>query len=82
MIAYAYVKKRSKTFWCVFDFPKKEEQLKALQKKSESPDFWDDSERATQVMKQLSRLREEIENCYRKIKKLEDERLTFVLKPE
>lgn len=46
--------------WCTFDFPKKEEALKALEKKSEDPDLWNDPNNAQKIMKSLNDLKAEI----------------------
>jgi peptide chain release factor 2 len=55
-------RKKSRIYWCVFDLPGKEKQLKDLQKKSEDPDLWQDQENAQRVMKNLSTLREEVDS--------------------
>lgn len=60
MIACATAKKKFTTFWSVFDLPQKETQLLELQQQSEQPEFWSDPESAQKVMKQLSRLRNEV----------------------
>jgi len=51
----------SSTLWCVFDLPQSEAQLEQLQKQSQDPHLWEDSETAQRVMKQLSTLRDELE---------------------
>lgn len=53
--------KKSRTYWCVFDVPQKEAQLKQLQEQSEDPNLWSDPENAQRVMKRLSAVREEVE---------------------
>lgn len=58
---WKFAKKKSRTYWCVFDIPQKEAQLEQLQKQSEDPDLWNDSENAQRVMKRLSAMREEVE---------------------
>lgn len=45
----------------VFDLPAKEEEFVALQRRSESPDFWNDTASAQQLMRRLAELRETVE---------------------
>jgi peptide chain release factor 2 len=84
-------KKKSSIYWCVFDLPEKEAQLKELQKQSEEQDLWQDPDRAQQVMKRLSSLREEVESWTSlqdrirdalELASLEDESLRAELEPE
>ncbi len=83
--------KKSKTFWCDFDFAQKEIDLQKLQKESENPNLWNNSNRAKRVMKKLSALQQEIsewrglEQNVRdtlELAELEDEDLRAELKPE
>ncbi len=83
--------KKSKTFWCDFDFAQKEIDLQKLQKESENPNLWNNSNRAKRVMKNLSALQQEIsewrglEQNIRdtlELAELEDEDLRAELKPE
>ncbi|MBN1667823.1 MAG: peptide chain release factor 2 [Anaerolineales bacterium] len=62
----------SKTYWCVFDFAQLQTEQSELQKKSEDPDFWSDSERAQKVMKRLARLNERISGWQQLTHKLSD----------
>lgn len=54
-------KQESKTYWCVFDFTKREAELKELERAAEDPQLWEDRERAQAIMRRLSRLRQEVE---------------------
>ncbi len=54
-------KPESKTSWCAFDIPGQEARLQKLEQLSEAPDLWDDPERATRTMQELSRLRTSVE---------------------
>ncbi len=60
------------TLWSIFDLPKKQSELSALQKQSEDPKFWDDPTRAQGVMKQLADLREELDLWNNLKKKIDD----------
>ncbi len=51
----------SAVLWSVFDVPKTAQQIEALEQESTAPDFWAEPERAQQVMRQLARLREEVQ---------------------
>lgn len=51
----------SAALWSVFDVPKTAQQVEALEQESTAPDFWAEPERAQQVMRQLARLREEVQ---------------------
>jgi len=48
------------TLWCVFDIPALEHKIEELEKQSAAPGFWDDAGAAQRVMRQLSRLRNEV----------------------
>ncbi len=50
----------SNSYWSVFDFVGKQNQLSQLEKEIEHPDFWNDSTSAQKVMKNLSNLRDEV----------------------
>jgi peptide chain release factor 2 len=47
--------------WCVFDIPEKEKQLAELEKQSAAPDFWQDSEKAQDVMRLLTETRKTVQ---------------------
>ena len=49
------------TLWSIFDLVKKQIELVNLQKQSEDPKLWDDTNRAQGLMKRLADLREEID---------------------
>ena len=53
--------KKSKTYWCIFDLPAKENDLSKLQEQSEDPNLWDNRQNAQSLMKNLADLREEVE---------------------
>jgi len=55
------------TLWSIFDWDRKNESLKKLEKTSEKDDFWSDPQKAQQIMKQISDLREEL-NTWSSIK--------------
>lgn len=44
----------SRRCWSVFDLPGKEKQIAALEEKSSAPDFWNDTQNAQKVMKDLT----------------------------
>ena len=46
---------------CVFDIPEKEKQLAELEKQSAAPDFWQDSEKAQDVMRLLTETRKTVQ---------------------
>ncbi len=48
-------------YWSVFDLAAKEIILADLQKEAEDPDLWQDSEKAQRLMKEISALKEEVE---------------------
>jgi peptide chain release factor 2 len=48
-------------YWSAFDLAAKEDRLGDLQKKAEDPDLWQDSEKAQRLMKEISSLKEEVE---------------------
>jgi len=48
--------------WSVFDFDDKQKQLAGLERTTEAGDFWSDSSTAQATMRQISRLREEIDS--------------------
>lgn len=47
-------------YWSVFDLAAKEIRLADLQKQTEVPDLWQDSEKAQRLMKEISALKEEV----------------------
>lgn len=51
-----------KTSWCVFDFAKREEKLTQLQKASEDTTLWDNPNEAQKIMRQLARIRRDVES--------------------
>ncbi len=57
MPVYGRARPNSSVFWCGFDLPDKEEQLKKLTKESERTDLWEDPAYAQRVMKRFSSLR-------------------------
>jgi len=46
------------SYWCVFDFPKKESLLTKFEKEISSSEFWNDPSHAQQVSKEAAALRE------------------------
>jgi peptide chain release factor 2 len=50
-----------KISWCVFDLTSRETTLQQLEIQSQDPNLWDNPESAQHLMKQLARLRAEIE---------------------
>ncbi len=64
----------SKTLWCVFDFPKREEKLSQLQKASEDTALWDNPNKAQQVMRQLARLRRDVDSWHQLSQRVVDTR--------
>lgn len=51
-----------KTSWCVFDVAKREEKLTQLQKASEDTTLWDNPNEAQKIMRQLARIRRDVES--------------------
>jgi peptide chain release factor 2 len=62
----------SRTFWCVFDLPQKETDIQKLQQQSEGPGFWDSPDRAKGVMKNLSFLRDQVDEWQHLSQRLSD----------
>jgi peptide chain release factor 2 len=54
--------KHSITYWSVFDLPAKESKLAELQKQAEDPNLWQDPENAQHLMKEISALKDEVED--------------------
>lgn len=54
--------KLSIIYWSVFDLPAKETKLTDLQKQAEDPDLWQDPENAQRLMKEISSLKDEVED--------------------
>jgi peptide chain release factor 2 len=50
----------STRLWCVFDIAKTQQTIADLERRSTAPDFWEDVEGAQKVMKQLTRLKDEV----------------------
>jgi peptide chain release factor 2 len=53
-------KRRSRTFWSVFDVAGKKKELEQLQIESQKTDLWDNQNRARRIMKSLSDLEAEL----------------------
>ncbi|MFN2126821.1 MAG: PCRF domain-containing protein, partial [Anaerolineales bacterium] len=66
------MKRKSKTYWCVFDFENLKKEQANLQKQSEETNLWNNPELAQKVMKRLARLNERIEGWNRLTKSLSD----------
>jgi peptide chain release factor 2 len=66
------VPKKSSSSWCIFDFPKREVELAALQKQSEAADLWENPEKAQNIMKRLSEIRDDVEGWRKLKKRIED----------
>jgi peptide chain release factor 2 len=66
------VRRKSKIYWCVFDFEHLKKEQADLQKQSEDTNLWDNPEFAQKVMKRLARLNERIEGWNRLTKSLSD----------
>jgi peptide chain release factor 2 len=62
----------STTSWSVFDFPARLAQLNDLQSQSEDPELWKDPEYAQRVMRDLSAVKDEIEERQSLKQRLED----------
>jgi peptide chain release factor 2 len=65
-------RQKSKTYWCGFDFPALENELKNLTKQSENQDLWNNPENAQKVMKRLAHVRERVEGWRKLIKNTAD----------
>jgi len=55
-------RQKSANSWCIFDWAEKQLALTELQKKAEDPELWNDRQHAQKVMKDLTDLRDEIED--------------------
>jgi peptide chain release factor 2 len=66
--------KQSNSSWSVFDLPAKAQRAARLEEQSTVPGFWDDPRAAQGVMRQMSRLKEEVES-WNKIKTRIDDAL-------
>lgn len=64
--------KKFSSSWCIFDFPKREVELAALQKQSEAADLWENPEKAQNIMKRLSEIRDDVEGWRKLKKRIED----------
>jgi peptide chain release factor 2 len=62
------VPKKFSSSWCIFDFPKRESELAALQSQAASNDLWNNPEQAQVIMKKLSEIRDDVEG-WRKLEK-------------
>ncbi|HEY43731.1 MAG TPA: peptide chain release factor 2 [Anaerolineae bacterium] len=58
--------------WCVFDFPKLETLLAELERSSEDPSLWDEQEKAQRTMRQLARVRNEVEGWRTLVRRVGD----------
>lgn len=65
-------KKKSVRSWTVFDVTAKEKELKALELKTQSADFWKDNVAAAKISQQISELKEEMETMELLKKELAD----------
>jgi peptide chain release factor 2 len=84
-------RQKSANSWCIFDWSEKELALTELQKKAEDPELWNDRQNAQKVMKDLTDLRDEIEDWKKltahiqnliELAQLEDESLREELESE
>lgn len=62
----------SKTYWCVFDFAKREQQLARLEHESQAPDLWNNPDKAQSLMRQMSRLRRQVNGWVGLRQRIED----------
>jgi len=60
------------SYWCVFDFASKENQLSQLEKEIEAPDLWNNPSQAQQVMKQHKAIKTEVESWRNFSRRLHD----------
>jgi len=65
-------KRDSSTLWCVFDFAKTEQDYLEHQKLSEQSDLWQEPEYAQRIMKNLARLKEEVEDWRKFLQQITD----------
>jgi peptide chain release factor 2 len=63
----------SKTYWSIFDLPKRETELAELQQKSEAPDLWNDPASAQKLMKQLAGVRDEVEGWQHLVSRVQED---------
>jgi peptide chain release factor 2 len=59
------LKPRSKRSWSVFDLPNKEKSLAELDARAQDPALWNDPAEAQKTMRDLSRLRDEVDRWQR-----------------
>lgn len=59
-------------WWTVFDVEAKEQELKNLEAKMQSPDFWNDQKEAKDISQQVAQLKEELESIESIKKELAD----------
>lgn len=62
----------STTSWCVFDFPAREAELLELDKSSQDPDLWADPTKAQTTLRQLARVRADVEGWRTLRQRLQD----------
>lgn len=72
MIDLSQCSKLSIIYWSVFDLPAKEKKLVDLQKQSEKIDLWDDPESAQALMKEISSLKDEVDEWVNLRQSIED----------
>jgi peptide chain release factor 2 len=67
-----FVNQKYKTYWCVFDFAKQEQELAQLRALSEAPDFWDTPDKAQRVMKKIASLQDEVDDWHSLVNRIND----------
>jgi peptide chain release factor 2 len=60
------------TYWCVFDFNRREARLEELEKAAQADNLWADQENAQRVMREASRLRREVDGWRRLRQRAQD----------
>jgi peptide chain release factor 2 len=72
LIGYCRWRNQLSTYWSVFDFASKSEQLSVLDLEIASPDFWNDPQTAQRISKQAASLRTEVESWQSFQRRIED----------
>ncbi|MEX1302617.1 MAG: PCRF domain-containing protein, partial [Desulfotignum sp.] len=66
----------------MFDLPVKEKRLRELEFISARPDFWDDPEKATAMLKEQTQLSDLIDQCHTLCSEIEDARVLLEMAHE
>ena len=66
------MKRKSNTYWCVFDFSTLENKYLNLKQQAEDPELWNDPKQAQLIMKKLSSMKESYELWHKLKQRIQD----------